>query len=96
MLKRRWIPFQVELDGLPLTEIARPSIPGGVNVPIVVKHPTEFVSEYDAREAAIFALIPWPQFQEMHWSERARVVAHYRMHNLIELHQRAAAMRGIR
>lgn len=93
-MKRLWSPFQVEMDGLPLTDHATPRIPGGGGLSITIRHPAELVSEYDLREAAIFACIPWPQFQDMHWTERVRVIAHYRMHNLIELHQRAHALRG--
>jgi hypothetical protein len=47
------------------------------------------------REAAVFTHIPWPAFQEMDWRERARVVAHYRTHNLVESWQNWALQQNI-
>lgn len=34
----------------------------------------------------MFALIPWSEWDNLSWYERAAAVAHYRMHNIIETH----------
>lgn len=71
-------------------------MPGGVGrgADIAYRVTAGQVSEYEIREAAAAAHIPWPTFNEMEWEERVRVVAWYRMRNLIERHQHAAAMAG--
>lgn len=53
---------------------------------IEIKANNGFVPEYEEREAAVFALIPWANWEIIPWQERAAAVAHYRMHNLIESH----------
>lgn len=52
-----------------------------------------FVPEYDCREAAVYVGIPWPQWVELDMRERASVVAHHRVHMLLEAHVNDAASR---
>ena len=49
------------------------------------------VPQLEEREAARFAAIPWTEWERMERSERARVVAHHRLHNMIEMHVSDAA-----
>ena len=57
-----------------------------VNTGIEIFSNNGFVPEYEEREAAVFALIPWSEWDNLSWYERAAAVAHYRMHNIIETH----------
>lgn len=45
------------------------------------------VPEYLEREAARFGLYTWQEWLALPLAERVYGVAHYRMHNLIELHE---------
>lgn len=49
------------------------------------------VPEYECREAAVFAGYTRLQWEEIDWQERAAVIAHYRVHNLVEAHIQDAA-----
>lgn len=49
------------------------------------------VPDYECREAAIFAGYTQPQWVNLEWYERAAVIAHYRVHNLVEAHVHDAA-----
>lgn len=53
-----------------------------------IQFPDDFgaVSEIEEREAAVYALVPWYKWCDLHWWERASIVAHYRTHLLIEAH----------
>lgn len=44
------------------------------------------VHEYEEREAASFALIPWRDWCKQERGERAAGIAHFRLHRLIEAH----------
>lgn len=44
------------------------------------------VAEYEEREAATYAGIPWMQWLAAPIQERAASVAHYRLHYLIQMH----------
>jgi hypothetical protein len=57
-----------------------------VNTGIAIQSNNGFVPEYEEREAAVFALIPWSEWDSLSWYERAAAVAHYRMHQTIETH----------
>lgn len=58
------------------------------------EHAEGEVAEFECREAAVFAHLSWPEFEALHWSEKARVVAHYRVHNQIEAWQSWHATQG--
>lgn len=49
------------------------------------------VAEYEEREAAKAAFVPWNVYIEMPPSERAALVAHYRVSRLVEMHANDAA-----
>lgn len=61
-------------------------LPQKVNTGITIQGPTDLVPEYDEREAAIYSLIPWNQWDKMSYGDRVGVVAHYRVHQQIEAH----------
>jgi hypothetical protein len=44
------------------------------------------VTEFDAREAAVFCHYNWTEFQELTQDEKAACIAHYRIHIAIESH----------
>lgn len=54
------------------------------------------VPEIEAREAAVFGLYTWRQWQQLEWEERADGVAHFRIRRAIELHQNEAVTREIK
>lgn len=58
---------------------------------IEIKSNNGFVPEYEEREAAVFSLIPWVNWENLNWYDRAAAVAHYRMHNIIDAHINDAA-----
>lgn len=68
---------------LPITEY---QLARRVNTGIEIKSPSGVVPEYEEREAAIFAHYNWTQWVELTWQERAQIVAHYRLHLLIQGH----------
>lgn len=49
-----------------------------------------WVAEFEVREAAVYCNYTPAQFAEMDWWERARCVAQYRLHRLVELHAQDA------
>lgn len=61
---------------------------------ITYSHPEGEVAEFECMEAAVFEGIPWPDFQAIHWSERAKLVAHYRLHERIQSWQSWNATQG--
>jgi hypothetical protein len=42
------------------------------------------VSEYEAREAAVYGKYNWTQFQELTLEDKVLAVAHYRMNGIIK------------
>lgn len=52
----------------------------------IVTNGSGIVPEYEEREAAVFALVPWAEWDNLNWHERASAVAHYRTHYSIEAH----------
>lgn len=44
------------------------------------------VPELEEREAAVYTLVPWERWAELHWWDRSCAVAHYRTHLLIDMH----------
>lgn len=52
------------------------------------------MAEFECREAAVFAHLSFPDFQTLHWSERAKTVAHFRVHSRIEEWQTWHATQG--
>ena len=54
------------------------------------------VPEIEAREAAVFGLYTWRQWQQLDWQERVDGVAHFRVHRAIELHQNEAVARAMK
>lgn len=56
----------------------------------------ELVSLVEEREAAIFCLYNWREWQGLTWEEQAEGVAHFRIHRAIELHQNEAVAREIK
>ncbi len=51
------------------------------------------VAEYEEREAAVFAGIPWLDWLAMPMSERAACVAHARLHHMVSMHAQDAEQR---
>lgn len=49
------------------------------------------VPEYECREAAVYVHLSWAAFQKLPTRERAKVIAHYRLHLMIEAHVNDAA-----
>ncbi len=49
-----------------------------------------YVSEYEQREAAVYCHYTPLEFGELPLGERARAVAQYRLHGLVEAHQQDA------
>ena len=54
------------------------------------------VPEFEEREAAVFCHFNWSEWRLLHWWERARNVAHFRLHNLVNLHKNDAVARKIK
>jgi hypothetical protein len=52
-----------------------------------------FVPEYEQREAAVYAHVSWFEYEKATNVEKAAIVAHYRMHSLIEAHASASISR---
>ena len=52
------------------------------------------VSEFECREAAAFVHVSWRQWQALISDERAKAIAHYRMHIVIETHVSDAIARS--
>lgn len=44
------------------------------------------VTEYEARESAIYLGYTWTEWMQLHWFERASAVAFYRTHLSIQAH----------
>lgn len=49
------------------------------------------VSELEQREAAVYTHTPWPDYEEFDWYDKAQMVAHYRIHLLIDMHVQDAS-----
>lgn len=77
---------------MPLLAVPLPSLgSGGGSTGIGVEVTAGVVPEYECREAAVYACMPWPMFSELPSPEKALIVAHFRLHRAIEQHQLAAA-----
>lgn len=61
---------------------------------ITYRHMEGEIAEFECMEAAIFQQIPWPDFLALHWSTRAKLVAHYRLHERIQAWQHWNASQG--
>lgn len=48
------------------------------------------VPEMEEREASVFAQYTWDRWLALSWQERARSIAHHRLHYLIDLHRNDA------
>lgn len=53
------------------------------------------VAEFEEREAAKAAFVAWDSYTAMAPSERAAIVAHYRVSRLVEMHANDAAQDDI-
>lgn len=53
------------------------------------------VPEFEEREAAVFVHIAWEEWQVISGLERAKAVAHYRMHSMIEAHVNDAVSKKV-
>lgn len=51
------------------------------------------VPPIEERDACLFSLYNWTEWQRLEVSERAACIAHYRVHHLIQLHQQDAIHR---
>lgn len=79
-------------DGLPIQEVARPSLGSKPPLNLGYEHEPGIVAEFECREAAQFALLSWAKFCELRWEEKAKTIAFYRLKKLIEYHQNAHAL----
>jgi hypothetical protein len=68
---------------VPLTRL---TIKQTLNLEIAFETPAGLVPEYECREACVYLGYRWPEWEQLHWFERANAVAHYRTHALIEAH----------
>jgi hypothetical protein len=91
MSRKRRIPFGVLKDGLPIRVLGYPPSTGGASAGIQYQIEAGIVPEYEVREAAVYAHIPWPAFLEMPPREKTAVVAQYRLHGLVDAWQQHAA-----
>jgi len=69
-------------------------LPKRIDTGILQATTSGLVSEYEEREAAIFALYTPEQWLQLDWHERALSVAQYRCHFLIEAHMQEAVARA--
>lgn len=53
------------------------------------------VPEYEVREAAVYAHIPWPLFCDMDYSEKIKVIAHHRTRTLTRAWEEWAARQSM-
>lgn len=61
-------------------------LPVRINVGIQYLTDMGIVPELEEREAAVYCLIPWNEWYKLSWYDRSSMVAHYRMHLMIEAH----------
>lgn len=75
------------MQGRPIQEV---TLPKKIHVDIAIESANGCVPAYEEREAAIFAGLSWLEYQNQEWYERADMVAHYRLHSLVERHVQEA------
>jgi hypothetical protein len=68
-------------NGIPITEHQLPRM---VETGITLESELGLVPEYEEREAARFYSLSMDQWNSSHPMERAKCVAHYRLHHMIE------------
>lgn len=56
----------------------------------------ELVAEMEERDAAVFAQYDWERWTSLTWHARAKAIAHFRLHHLIDLHRNDAAAREMK
>lgn len=61
-------------------------VDSGIDVGVRMAVYGGWIPEYEEREAALFQGIAWPTWTRLSTYERTRMVAHYQLHNKIELH----------
>jgi hypothetical protein len=83
MYKRLRHPFGVTRKGIPITEYQLPKI---IDPEIAVATEYGFVSELEEREAAVYVLYTWSDWQQLDWRDRAAAIAQHRLKNLIDSH----------
>lgn len=54
------------------------------------------VPEMEEREASVFAQYSWGDWRVLTWQERARSIAHFRLHHVIDLHRNDAVSSELR
>lgn len=54
------------------------------------------VAEMEERDAAVFAQYDWDRWTQLTWYARAKAIAHFRLHHLIDLHRNDAAAREMK
>ncbi len=54
------------------------------------------VPEFEEREAAVFCHLNWTEWRLLDWLERAKNVAHFRLHHLVNLHKNDAVARKMK
>jgi hypothetical protein len=91
MLKRHRPGFGIQIRGKPIQDAA---LPKKFDSGIVQASTMGLVSEYEEREAAVYANYSPQEWRNLDYSERALTVAQYRCHFLIEAHMSAAAERA--
>ena len=50
------------------------------------------MTEYEEREAAAFASVSWPEYLALDRLDRAGIVAHFRVHSMVESHRNGTAV----
>lgn len=80
--------------GLPIREVGMPISAGArpaVSPDLSIASEVGVVPEYEVREAAVFAHIPWPVFCGMDYPDKVRVVAFHRTRKLAQAWEQWAA-----
>ncbi len=54
------------------------------------------VAEMEERDAAVFSHYDWDRWTHLSWEARAKTIAHFRLHHLIDLHRNDAAAREMK
>lgn len=93
--RKRWTPFGVTIEELPITEWSL-SLPTG-NSDVLTKPLIEGdVTEYEVRSAAKDAHISWQDWLRMDIVDRATVIAHYRVDSLLKVYYKQKEQEAIR
>lgn len=53
------------------------------------------VNEYELRQAAVFAHESWTSWKALSTADRAMIVAHYKLHQLIDLYYKTEEVKAL-